>query len=57
MFAHDEFYDACRRTPPPQFLSPQYKGGEEKNNLRKIARKNGVSGIRTDISVHVWIQT
>ena len=27
MFAHDEVFDACRGTPPPQFSPPQDKGG------------------------------
>ena len=59
MFASDEVYDACRGGNPPltQFSSPLDKGGEEKSNIRKIAQKNGVSGIYTAISVHVWIQT
>ena len=36
-----------------QFSPPLDKGGEEKFNLRKIARKKGASGIRTAILVHV----
>ena len=35
--------------PPPQLSPPQDKGQEEKHNLRKIAQKNGASGIRTNI--------
>ena len=29
-----------RGTPHPQFLSPLEKGGEDKSNSQKIARKN-----------------
>ena len=60
---NDEVFDArkldlkCRGNPPPQFSSPQDKGGKEKHNIQKIARKNGALGICTTISVHVSIQT
>ena len=50
--AADESYPH-RGTPTPQLSTPQDKMGEEKQNLRKIARKNSALGIRTTISVHV----
>ena len=39
---------------PPVITPPRQGGGGEKTKLSKIARKNGASGISTNIYVHIW---